>query len=615
MKISYLLVFLFLCGITGVQAQSVRPEQTTLRMMSYNIRNGIGLDGKKDYQRIAGVINRLSPDVVAVQEVDSVTQRSKGVDVLRELGEATRMYRVYAPSIPFQGGKYGIGLLSKEKPLNHRVVPLPGQEEKRALLVAEFEKYVFCCTHFSLTEADQLASVQLIADEIAKTQKPVFVAGDLNAKPDSPVLKSLKEKFRILTNTKTNTFPADKPEDCIDYIAGFKDNNPGYALLNNGVMNEAVASDHRPVYAEVRLKTPMDDIFRTRPYLQNPTGNGITVTWMTNVPVYSWVEYGTDKEQLKKAHTLVDGQVISNNFIHKIRLNSLEPGKTYYYRICSKEILSYRAYSKIFGETAVSELLSFTMPGGENNDFTALVFNDIHKQHRTLDALYDQVKDTKYDFVFFNGDCIDDPNDEAEAVHSISYFNNKVGADRVPVFYLRGNHEIRNAYSIGMRNLFDYVGDKTYGAFNWGNTRFVMLDCGEDKPDSTWVYYGLNDFTQLRADQTEFLKTELASKSFKNAEKRVLIHHIPIYQHPDRNVPCLELWGKLLGKAPFNVAVNAHTHEHEVYPAGKEHGFPVVIGGGYSLEGATVMVLEKKGKDMTLKVMNTQGKVLTELKL
>ncbi len=617
MRITFLFLFLFLWGITGSQAQSVRPEQTTLRIMSYNIHNGVGMDGKRDYARIAKAILRLSPDVVALQELDSATVRSGGVDILRELAEQTLMHRVYAPAIDYQGGKYGIGLLAKEKPLKYKCVPLPGREEKRVLLVAEFEKYVFCATHFSLTEADQLASIPLILKEIEGTQKPVFLAGDLNAHPDSPVIKALREKFRVLTNVKTSTFPANEPKECIDYILGYAGNDPGFASLSNGVMNEPVASDHRPVFAELRLKTPEKDIFRTLPYLQNPVGNGITVSWLTYVPVYSWVEYGTDRENLKKAHTLVDGQVICNNFIHKIRLEGLEPGKTYYYRVCSKEILSYRAYSKVFGETAVSELKSFTMPNGGNNDFTAVIFNDIHKQHRTFDALYDQVKGEKYDFVFFNGDCIDDPNNEDEAVFSLSYFNSKVGADRVPVFYLRGNHEIRNAYSIGLRGLFDYVGDKTYGAFSWGDTRFVMLDCGEDKPDSTWVYYGLNDFTQLRNDQVGFLKEELASKAFKKADKRVLIHHIPIYGSASKRYnPCRELWGKLLDKAPFNVAINAHTHRYAFHEAGEDgQGYPVVVGGGYSMKGATVMVLTKKGKELRLKVLAPDGEVLKDVVL
>lgn len=292
MRITFLFLFLFLWGITGSQAQSVRPEQTTLRIMSYNIHNGVGMDGKRDYARIAKAILRLSPDVVALQELDSATVRSGGVDILRELAEQTLMHRVYAPAIDYQGGKYGIGLLAKEKPLKYKCGAGAGREEKRVLLVAEFEKYVFCATHFSLTEADQLASIPLILKEIEGTQKPVFLAGDLNAHPDSPVIKALREKFRVLTNVKTSTFPANEPKECIDYILGYAGNDPGFASLSNGVMNESVASDHRPVFAELRLKTPEKDIFRTLPYLQNPVGNGITVSWLTYVPVYSWVEYG-----------------------------------------------------------------------------------------------------------------------------------------------------------------------------------------------------------------------------------------------------------------------------------------------------------------------------------
>ena len=77
------------------------------------------------------------------------------------------------------------------------------------------------------------------------------------------------------------------------------------------------------------------------------------------------------------------------------------------------------------------------------------------------------MRDIPYDFVVFNGDCIDDPANEKEALYHLAYLCGKVGASHVPAFFLRGNHEIRNAYSIGLRALFDYVGDKTYGAFSW----------------------------------------------------------------------------------------------------------------------------------------------------
>lgn len=187
--------------------------------------------------------------------------------------------------------------------------------------------------------------------------------------------------------------------------------------------------------------------------------------------------------------------------------------------------------------------------------------------------------------------------------------NESVGAETTPVFYLRGNHEIRNAYSIGLRDLLDYVGDKTYGAFNWGDTRIVMLDCGEDKPDDHWVYYGLNDFTGLRKDQAGFLRNELSGSEFENANKKVLIHHIPIYGlREEAYNPSFEEWGNILEDAPFDIALNGHTHRFAYHPKNSAgNNFPVVIGGGNNPQGATIMILEKVGEKMTLQVLDTNG--------
>lgn len=609
---SLFLAFMLWGSLAGNRAVA----QKTLRVMSYNVHNGVGTDNRIDYQRTAEVINRYSPDVVAIQEVDSVTSRSIGTDVLHELADYTLMHRIFAPAIAYQGGKYGVGLLSKEKPVKHSIIPLPGREEARVLLMVEFENYVCISTHFSLTPEDQMLSLPVITDALKQVTKPVIMLGDLNTKPESAVFAALKEKFIPLTDIKKSTYPSQSPEECIDYILGYTGNGNTYTVLGNWVIEDTLASDHRPVLADIRLKTPVDRIFRTQPYLQNPVDGGITVSWLTHAPVYSWVEYGTDTAHLQKARTIVNGQVICNNHIHKIRLNNLKPGETYYYRVCSQEILSYRAYNKKFGETAVSDFHTFTLPQEKTSDFTALIFNDIHNQHKTIDTLYERVKGVNYDFVIFNGDIFDAPANEEEAVRSLRYYNNKVGADQVPVFYLRGNHEIRNAYSMDLPGLLDYVGNKTYGAFSWGDTRFVMLDCGEDKPDDHWVYYGLNDFSQLRQEQAAFLEQELKSKVFRKADKRVLVHHIPVFGNTDEYKPCREMWGSLLAKAPFNVSLNAHTHRFAYHPKGSVgNNFPVFVGGGYSLKGATVMVLSKKGDKMTIKVVDAKGAILKEMEL
>ena len=587
--------------------------QNTLKLMSYNIKNANGMDNVCNFQRIANVINNTSPDVVAIQEVDSMTNRSGQKYVLGEIAERTQMHGYFAPAIDYDGGKYGIGLLTKQVPLRLQTLPLPGREEARTLILAEFADYIYCCTHMSLTEEDRMKSLELVKAFTSSSTKPLFLAGDMNAEPESGFIKKLQKDFQILSNPKQHTFPAPDPKETIDYIATLKQNAKGFAVISAKVINEPMASDHRPILVELRTAEKADKIFRMKPYLQNPVGNGITVMWETTVPAYCWVEYGTDTTQLKRARTIVDGQVVCNNYLHKIRIDGLQPGQKYYYRVCSQEILLYQAYKKVFGNTAQSAFSEFTLPATDTDSFTAVVFNDLHQHTQTFRALCQQIKNVNYDFVVFNGDCVDDPVDHNQATSFISELTEGVCGDRIPTFFMRGNHEIRNAYSIGLRDHYDYVGDRTYGSFNWGDTRIVMLDCGEDKPDDHWVYYGLNDFTQLRNEQVDFLKKELSSKEFKKAGKRVLIHHIPLYGNDGKNL-CANLWTKLLEKAPFNISLNAHTHKYAYHPKGElGNNYPVIIGGGYKMDGATVMILEKKKDELRVKVLNAKGKILLDI--
>ena len=586
-------------------------SQDYLKLMSYNVRNTKGMDGIRNLQRVANVIINEAPDVVAVQELDSMTTRSNQQYVLGELAERTQMHATYAPAISFQGGKYGIGILSKETPLNIRTYPLPGREEARMLLVAEFENYVFACTHLSLTEEDRLASLDIIKSSVVKSNKPYFLAGDLNDQPDSKFIQALQQDFQVLTHIKKPTFPAPEPTETIDYIAAWKHGSNDFANLSAQVLEEPVASDHRPLSVQLRMALNPSELFRTKPYLQNPVNNGMTLVWETTIPAYSWVEYGTDTLNLKQKRLIIDGQAEFNESIHKIRLEYLISGQTYYYRVCSQEILQYKAYSKKFGHIAKSEFYSFTMPDAETDSFTAVIFNDLHQRPNVFQSLLKQVEKVDYDFVVFNGDCIDDPANHDQATRFIKLLTEGVHGDRTPTLFIRGNHEIRNAYSIGLRKHFDYVGGKTYGAFNWGDTRIVMLDCGEDKTDDHKEYSGLNDFTQLRHEQVGFLQEELQSKAFKKADKRILIHHIPLYGCDNL---CWNLWEPLLRKAPFHVSINAHTHRFVYHPKGSlKNNYPVVIGGGNKVENATVMILEKKKDELRIKVLDATRKVLLDI--
>ncbi len=224
----------------------------TVKVMSYNVHNGVGLDRVRDHARIGSVIASERPDFVAIQEVDSVTPRSGATYVLGDIAASAGMEAVYAPAIPLEGGLYGIGLLVRERPDSVTRIPLPGREEERMLVIADYKDYAIACTHFSLTPEDALASTEIIRREAARrTDKPMILMGDLNSHPDSPVIVALREDFEILNDIDIFTFPANQPDECIDYIMISR--NGSYTSVDAKVIAEPVASDHCPVVVEIDL--------------------------------------------------------------------------------------------------------------------------------------------------------------------------------------------------------------------------------------------------------------------------------------------------------------------------------------------------------------------------
>lgn len=227
-----------------------RPKNVNLS--TYNIQHGQGMDGRIDFERIGRILKEAGAQVVAVQEVDSMTKRTDGRYGLREIGKVIGMKDVYAPAINFQGGKYGIGMLCKKKPQSVRRIPLPGREESRMLLVVEFRNYVVACTHLSLTDEDRLASVAIIAQEASRWDKPFFLMGDLNDKPGSQFYDELTRHFRVLSNTQEPTFPSKAPNICIDYVAVYRSQAHRVGEASSRVGTEQ-ASDHCPLHATIQL--------------------------------------------------------------------------------------------------------------------------------------------------------------------------------------------------------------------------------------------------------------------------------------------------------------------------------------------------------------------------
>lgn len=233
-----------LCGITMAVL-----GQDTLKVMTYNVRHCAGMDLVLDYDRTAAVIIQQQPDVVALQELDSMTGRSGQQYQLGELANRTQYYSVFGSAIEYDGGKYGVGILTQETPMSTKRIPLPG-EESRMVLVVELQDYVIACTHLDLEEKQRLASVPLIVEEAQRWQKPFILAGDWNDALNSELLQEMTKYFTIHSGNGA-TYPADEPHECIDYIATFK----GRAIetIESHVIDEPAASDHRPVVVRMLL--------------------------------------------------------------------------------------------------------------------------------------------------------------------------------------------------------------------------------------------------------------------------------------------------------------------------------------------------------------------------
>ena len=223
--------------------------QNQLKVMTYNVRHCAGMDLVLDYDRTAAVIAQQQPDVVALQELDSMTGRSEHCYQLGELANRTQYYLVFGSAIEFDGGKYGVGILTHEIPLSTKRVPLPG-EEPRVLLVVELQDYVMACTHLDLEEEQRLASVPLIVEEAQRWQKPFILAGDWNDTPESELLQEMAKYFTILSGDDA-TYPADVPTECLDYVATFKSHSA--EAIGSQVIDEPEASDHRPVVVRLVL--------------------------------------------------------------------------------------------------------------------------------------------------------------------------------------------------------------------------------------------------------------------------------------------------------------------------------------------------------------------------
>jgi endonuclease/exonuclease/phosphatase family metal-dependent hydrolase len=254
----------FLCLAMLMLVSTVSGKPDTLNIVSCNVKvfsnNPAYPDG--NYQVIANILQSLHPDVVAMQELDSVTTRTKQVYQLHHLSELTGWNYRYTRTIPYKGGSYGIGITTPHPIVQSSSYFLTSGKERRAFLIVEFAKYVLACTHLDLDAAVSKIQAQEITAKVRSlygdSPKPVFLAGDFNATPNTGTMHEFRKDWIPLTEP-SHSFPADAPNICIDYIF-MLDKGENYEVLKSEVVSHSVSgmmsveSDHLPVRITVVVR-------------------------------------------------------------------------------------------------------------------------------------------------------------------------------------------------------------------------------------------------------------------------------------------------------------------------------------------------------------------------
>lgn len=242
--------------------ESDAAEPIRLRVLSYNIHHAEGVDRKLDVERIASVIRSVEPDLVALQEVDHKVKRTQVVDQPVELAKLTKMHVVFGANIELQGGHYGNAVLSRFSITRHKNHRLPNidDSEQRGVIEAEIkvpdsnEPLLLLATHldFRADERERLASAKAINELIAKhPNQPALLAGDLNATTDSKTLQQFETKWTRANAKPMATVPVEQPTKQIDFILYCPADR--WKVVDVKVLDEAVASDHRAIFAVLEL--------------------------------------------------------------------------------------------------------------------------------------------------------------------------------------------------------------------------------------------------------------------------------------------------------------------------------------------------------------------------
>lgn len=349
------------------------------------------------------------------------------------------------------------------------------------------------------------------------------------------------------------------------------------------------------------------------PWIHGISETGFTVLWTTRDPSLAWVEIAPDDGsdfyacERERFYETVAGRRVSGTF-HKVEISSLEAGTAYRYRLCEKKIADdSNAYAIAYGpETACRPVSRIRTLDRRQKVCRFAMLNDIHERDSLAKTLLKTVCPSGIDFLVLNGDIVNS-SESIDSVMKHSFGPVERFIRNVPLVFARGNHEGRGRDFHRVPELFSTPTGEFYYTFRHGPVAFIVLDAGEDKPDSDVEYSGTADYDSYREKELKWLKTALQTEEVLSARFKVVLIHIPAVRREHAWYAQkweLEQLLPVLNNAGISLMLSGHQHKREVIPAGElGNNFPIVIN-----DDEERLDFEADSSSISVSAANTEGK-------
>lgn len=357
------------------------------------------------------------------------------------------------------------------------------------------------------------------------------------------------------------------------------------------------------------------------PYIQACSDSEFTVVWQTDSDALCWVEIAPDdgthfyNTARKQYFQTIHGRRPIGRW-HKVTVDGLEPNTLYRYRVLHKGITTNQGNKRVrYTESKGSDVYRRqpytirTLGGGE--DVTRFAIgNDFHDKPELISQLFskDIITPQRYDFVLYNGDMVSSFESEERLVNSVITPSVAQFATQIPLFFSRGNHETRGAAATTYTDYFPTTTAEPYYTFSDGPALFIVLDGGEDKPDSDIEYHDLVRYDNYREREAKWLKSVVESEQFKAAAVKIVIIHIPPKSsgwHGEAEIA--RLFVPILNQAGIDAMFCGHIHKYRFSEANDPTygcNFPIVC-----LPNRVRADIEVSKESISYSITNANGEI------